>query len=265
MYDAVAEAITDSRAVEGEQPMADVSEASLGDESAPSDVTYPAENAPSGDSRTALRSHPLVSGMDYEASLDRAMDEVPDIGGDEERLQIPDATAQKDGAFTRFTNLGDIADTLNRQTDHLHRFVQRELGTSGKLGDGRGRYNGTFSGTEFDAAISAYVEEYVLCSECGLPDTRLVREDRTPMLRCDACGAFRPVTKRKSTGQQQQQRDAVEEGKTYTVEITGTGRKGDGVAEKGKYTIFVPGANKGDIVEIFIENISGNLAFARVA
>ena len=202
--------------------------------------------------------------MDYESSLDRAMENVPDIGGSDERLNIPNAQAQKGGAFTRFTNLGEIADTLSRETDHLHRFVQRELGTNGKLGDGRSRYNGSFSGQDFDAAIDAYVEEYVRCSECGLPDTRLVREDRTPMLRCDACGAFRPVTKRSSSAQQQQQREAVEEGQTYTVEITGTGRKGDGVAEKGNYTIFVPGASEGDVVDIYIKNISGNLAFARL-
>ncbi|WP_436344967.1 translation initiation factor IF-2 subunit beta [Natronorubrum sp. FCH18a] len=203
--------------------------------------------------------------MDYEASLDRAMDDVPDIGGDEQRLQIPDATIQKDGAFTRFTNLGEIADVLSREDEHLHRFIQREMGTSGKFEEGRGRYNGTFSEQDFNAAVEAYVDEYVLCSECGLPDTRLVREDRTPMLRCDACGAFRPVTKRSTSSQQQQQADAVEEGQTYTVEITGTGRKGDGVAEKGKYTIFVPGAEEGDVVEIYIKNISGNLAFSRLA
>ena len=202
--------------------------------------------------------------MDYESSLDRALEAVPDIKSAGERLQIPDAKAQEDGAFTRFANLGEIADTLNREAEHLHRFVQRELGTSGKFADGRGRYNGNFTGEEFDAAVASYVEEYVRCSECGLPDTRLVREDRTPMLRCDACGAFRPVTKRRAQRTQQQQ-EAVEEGETYEVEITGTGRKGDGVAEMGKYTIFVPGASEGDVVTIYIENISGNLAFARIA
>ncbi|NKE36364.1 translation initiation factor IF-2 subunit beta [Natronococcus sp. JC468] len=202
--------------------------------------------------------------MDYESSLGRAMDEVPDIGGDESRLEIPDPNAQKDGAFTRFTNLGDIADVLSREDEHLHRFIQRELGTSGKFDNGRARYNGSFSEQDFSAAVDAYVDEYVLCSECGLPDTRLVRENRTPMLRCDACGAFRPVTKRSASSQQQQQQDAVEEGQTYTVEITGTGRKGDGVAEKGNYTIFVPGAEEGDVVDIYIKNISGNLAFARL-
>lgn len=203
--------------------------------------------------------------MDYESSLDRAMENVPDIATSDERLDLPDPAAQRDGAFTRLTNLGEIADELSREPDHIHRFIQRDLGTSGKLADGRGRYSGNFDADAFGAAVDRYVEEYVTCSECGLPDTRLVRENRTPMLRCDACGAFRPVSKRRRPGAEQEQQEAVEEGKTYEVRITGTGRKGDGVAKRGKYTIFVPGAEKGDEVTVYIDNVSGNLAFARVA
>jgi translation initiation factor 2 subunit 2 len=191
------------------------------------------------------------------------MDALPERSTSGERLSVPDATAQPDGAFTRLTNLDKIADTLSREPDHVHSFVQRALGTAGKLEEGVGRYNGRFSGPDFDAALSDYMEEYVLCSECGLPDTRLVRENRTPMLRCDACGAFRPVAKRKRSSSTQ--RDQVKKGQTYTVEITGTGRKGDGVAERGKYTIFVPGAQEGEVVDIYIENVSGELAFARKA
>jgi translation initiation factor 2 subunit 2 len=203
--------------------------------------------------------------MEYEASLDRALAAVPDIGSGGDRLSVPDAAAQSDGAFTRFTNLDAVADALNRTTDHLHRFIQRSLATSGKLEEGVGRYNGSFTGRDFDAAVTDYTDEYVRCSECGLPDTRLVQEDRNTMLRCDACGAFRPVTKSKRPSRTQQSAEAVETGKTYTVEVTDTGRKGDGVAHRGEYTIFVPGASEGDVVEIYIENTSGNLAFARLA
>jgi translation initiation factor 2 subunit 2 len=202
--------------------------------------------------------------MDYEASLDRALDQVPDFTASEERLDVPEPSAQKDGAFTRLTNLGAIADALSRDPEHVHRAIQRELGTNGQYDTGRSRYNGSFSAEDFDAAIDKYVQEFVTCSQCGLPDTRLVMEDRTLMLRCDACGAFRPVTKRTSSNQQTQ-RPTLEEGETYTVEITGTGRKGDGVAERGKYTIFVPGASEGDVVDVYIDNISGTLAFSRLA
>ena len=202
--------------------------------------------------------------MDYEASLDRALEEVPDIAGSDERLSLPDPEVERDGAFTRLTNLGEMADELSREPDHLHRFIQRDLGTSGKFEEGRGRYSGRFSPDDFSTTVDRYVDEYVTCSECGLPDTRLVRENRTPMLRCDACGAFRPVSKRRRSAAGSAATEAIEEGKTYDVRITGTGRKGDGVAERGKYTIFVPGASEGDEVTVYIENISGNLAFSRV-
>jgi len=203
--------------------------------------------------------------MDYQASLDRAMEAVPDIESSGDRLSVPDASAQADGAFTRFTNLDAVADALARDVDHVHRFLQQTLATSGKLEDGVGRYNGSFQDGDFEAAIDDYTEEYVRCSECGLPDTRLVQEDRTMMLRCDACGAFRPVKKGRSSSRSQQQQDDVEEGQTYTVEVTDTGRKGDGVAHRGEYTIFVPGASEGDVVDIYIESTSGNLAFSRLA
>jgi translation initiation factor 2 subunit 2 len=202
--------------------------------------------------------------MDYESNLDRAIEDLPDLGGSDERLDIPEAEAQKDGAFTRLTNLSAIADALDRDPEHLHSSIQQELGTAGQYEDGRARYNGSFSSTELDAAVESYIAEYVTCSECGLPDTKLVTENRTQMLRCEACGAFRPVAKRRRTDDRTETPD-IEEGKTYEVEITGTGRKGDGVAERGKYTIFVPGAEEGDQVEIYINNVSGTLAFARLA
>ena len=202
--------------------------------------------------------------MEYEASLDRALDAVPDIGSAGDRLSVPDAVSQSDGAFTRFTNLDEVADALNRETDHVHRFVQQTLATSGKLSEGVGRYNGSFSERDFEGAIDDYTEEYVRCSECGLPDTRLVQENRNLMLRCDACGAFRPVSKSKRTSGTQQSEDDVEEGNSYTVKVTDTGREGDGGAHGGEYTSFVPGASGGDVVDIYIESTSGNLAFSRL-
>ena len=200
--------------------------------------------------------------MEYDDLLDRALDDLPEMGQHDERLSIPDPEGETDGAFTRLTNLPAIADALGRDPEHVHRSIQRELGTNGQFDGGQARYNGSFSVADFDAAIAAYVEEYVTCSECGLPDTRLTLEDGTQMLRCEACGAFRPVTKR--TGRKTQtNRATIEEGKTYEVKITGTGRKGDGIAEKGKYTIFVSGAREGQVVNAYIESISGTLAFAR--
>jgi len=159
----------------------------------------------------------------------------------------------------------DIETAIERvRTGEPYTFIQGEFGTNGQFDGSRARYNGSFSVAEFEAAIEEYAAEFVVCSECGLPDTILTREDGVDMLRCEACGAFRPVQKQ-SGSSSSSQAPTLEEGKTYELEITGTGRKGDGVAEKGTYTIFVPGTQEGQVVTAYIENISGDLAFARLA
>jgi len=212
----------------------------------------------------ALRRNRFLAPMDYEASLTRAYDALPEQARTEgNRLSIPDPAGETDGAFTRLTNIDEIADAVNRDTEHLHRAIQRALGTSGQFEGDRARYNGSFDAADFDAAVQSYVAEFVTCSECGLPDTVLKTEDGIEMLRCQACGAFRPVEKN-TTRTSNVTQDEIEEGKTYELQITGTGRKGDGVAERGSYTIFVPGAREGDVVRAVIEDTSGNLAFARL-
>ncbi|MFB6310797.1 MAG: translation initiation factor IF-2 subunit beta [Salinirussus sp.] len=200
--------------------------------------------------------------MEYETALDRAYDALPEQPtAAESRLSIPDPEGETDGAFTRLTNLPSIASALGREPEHVHRSIQKTLGTNGQFDGGQARYNGSFSVADLEGALDEYVAEYVSCSECGLPDTVLVTENGIDMLRCQACGAFRPVEKRPA-GSRQPNRAAIEEGQSYELSITGTGRKGDGVAEKGNFTIFVPGASEGETVRVRIENVDGTLAFA---
>jgi len=44
--------------------------------------------------------------------------------------------------------------------------------------------------------IRQYATEFVLCSECGKPDTKIVKEGQLASLRCLACGAKKPVKSR---------------------------------------------------------------------
>ncbi len=65
----------------------------------------------------------------------------------------------------------------------------RELGTAGSRSEGRISLNGTFSADDINAVIKKYVESFVMCRECHLPDTRLQKEGRRTFIRCEACGA----------------------------------------------------------------------------
>jgi 23S rRNA (uridine2552-2'-O)-methyltransferase len=54
----------------------------------------------------------------------------------------------------------------------------------------------------------------------------------------------------------------VSEGDRLTVEIEDEGREGDGIARIEGYTVFVPGAGRGDRVEIEIEDVKPRFGFA---
>jgi translation initiation factor 2 subunit 2 len=200
---------------------------------------------------------------DYEELLDRAIAKLPDIETTDARFVIPEPRTFSEGKATILDNFGNIADILNRDPDHLMKYLTRELGTAGKIEGSRAVFQGRFTRTQLADNIQAYVDEYVMCSECGRPDTQLVRVDRVLILKCSACGAHRPVKKRKIT--QTEVREAIEEGGIYEFRIDAVGSKGDGIAKVDRYTIFVPGASKGDVVKVKIKKISGNLAFSERA
>jgi translation initiation factor 2 subunit 2 len=197
---------------------------------------------------------------DYLASLDRALSRMPEKTASSARFTIPEARVLPEGKTTVLENFSVIVDALNRTPEHFFKFLVRELGTAGKIDGSRLIFQGKFTAKQISAQIEAYVEDYVMCSECGRPDTELVKSERVLMLKCAACGAIRSVKKRFVKPEAKE--DDFVEGKTYTVQITAVGAKGDGIAKKGNYTLFVKGAKQGDVVEVLVKKISGNLVFA---
>ncbi|PIN69771.1 hypothetical protein COV93_04095 [Candidatus Woesearchaeota archaeon CG11_big_fil_rev_8_21_14_0_20_43_8] len=48
----------------------------------------------------------------------------------------------------------------------------------------------------FNNKVRQYAEEYVLCSDCGKPDTKLIKEGDILYMKCQACGAKHYVKSR---------------------------------------------------------------------
>jgi len=128
--------------------------------------------------------------MDYDDMLDRGLEETPDIQGSSERFEVTDPDVRQEGNVSVFENFQQVRQDLGREEDHVMKFLQDELGTSGHIDEsGRARLTGEFSDRRIDEAIDEYTDEFVLCSECGLPDTKLEKEQGAIILRCEACGA----------------------------------------------------------------------------
>lgn len=204
----------------------------------------------------------LMADSDYRALLDRAREELPEELTEEARWDPPQVETQLEGSTTIITNYREILDRLNRESDHLFPYLLRELGTAGDADGDRAILQGNRRPRDIQEKLDAYVDKYVICSECRRPDTHLEKVERTQVLRCDACGAHSPLQAKKTT--QRTEDKGVGEGDRVKVQIVDTGRKGDGVAKRGDFTIFVTGAQEGEEVTAEIEKISGNIAFAHV-
>ena len=132
--------------------------------------------------------------MDYDDMLERGIEETPDVESSSGRFEVPEPEVRQEGHASVFENFQTICRKLDRDGSHLLGFLRDELGTSAHIDESnRARLTGEFDADRIHDAVDAYTERYVLCSECGLPDTKLDREQGAEILRCTACGAQSPA------------------------------------------------------------------------
>lgn len=199
--------------------------------------------------------------MNYEALLDKAYKELPDVLKEHSRFERPTADSMVQGKITIVKNLGDIAKAINRKPDLISKYLIKELGTAGTHDGQHLTVKGQFRQSQIQDRLDAFLDEFVLCSECKRPDTKILREDRINFLVCEACGARRSLGSIKATVKKDE-RKQLSIGDEITVEITGTGRKGDGVAKIGNYLVFVSGARMGQKVKARVTGIQNTMIFA---
>ncbi|MEM3851803.1 MAG: translation initiation factor IF-2 subunit beta [Methanomassiliicoccales archaeon] len=200
--------------------------------------------------------------LDYEKLLKRAKSAIPEAISTGERFQLPEPDLVVEGKGSVLRNFTDFAERLRREPEHLLQYLLRELGTPGTLEGRRVVFKSRVNTQQLMERIWDYTGTYVICSECGRPDTKLVREGRVSFIECEACGAKRPVIPRKTAAPQQSQR--VKEGAILEVDIDDVGSKGDGIAHLDNFIIYVQGAIRGSRVTIRVNKVAGTIAFATV-
>lgn len=127
--------------------------------------------------------------MKYEELLDKAYTQLPEIKVSTERFEIPKAQSLIQGNKTIISNFTKIAQTFRRESDHLQKYLLRELATPGNLDGPRLILNRKISSVLINQKIEQYAYDFVICKECGKPDTILKKEDRFTYVKCQACGA----------------------------------------------------------------------------
>lgn len=127
--------------------------------------------------------------FDYEKLLKTGQKEVPDSIKRSERFEIPKIKGHFQGNRTVTTNFFEIAQTLRREPEQMMKFLSKALAAQMEISGSQVIFGRKIKSQLINEKIEQYAKTYVLCRECGKPDTQLEREDRLLFIRCQACGA----------------------------------------------------------------------------
>lgn len=125
--------------------------------------------------------------------LNEAYKKIKKVESSSERFEIPRVEGHFEGKKTVITNFFQIASYIRRNPEHFQKFMLKELATSGQKEGERLVLNNKIPSEKINQKIGQYVKEFVLCRECGKPDTELTKEDRITFIHCLACGAKHSV------------------------------------------------------------------------
>lgn len=129
---------------------------------------------------------------DYGKLLDRGLAKIKG-SNPSGRFEMPEADVEAHGQRTIIRNFAHIADKFRRDTQHLLKFFQKELATSGSIENGQAVFLGNITGSLIARKLADYASEFVFCKACGQPDTKITAEDKSEVLVCWACGAKRQI------------------------------------------------------------------------
>ena len=125
----------------------------------------------------------------YEDLLERGKKALPETTQSKERFEVPKIRGHIQGNKTILSNFLQIAQHFGRKPEHLLKYVLKELAAPGEI-----KKQFVILGTKIPASrvnekIQQYAETFVICRECGKPDTKMIKEENVYFIKCQACGA----------------------------------------------------------------------------
>eukprot|EP01104_Vermistella_antarctica_P001740 TRINITY_DN1185_c0_g1_i1.p1 TRINITY_DN1185_c0_g1~~TRINITY_DN1185_c0_g1_i1.p1 ORF type:complete len:422 (-),score=136.35 TRINITY_DN1185_c0_g1_i1:263-1432(-) len=94
------------------------------------------------------------------------------------------------GIKTRLVNVQEVARSLKRPPTYPTKFFGCELGTVSRQVEKNNLFviNGSHDAATMSKLLDLFIEKYVLCSKCSLPETDLYVKNGEIFAKCNACG-----------------------------------------------------------------------------
>lgn len=131
--------------------------------------------------------------MEYEKMLKKAYEGLPEKSLTKERFELPEVDSIIQGNKTVIRNFEKIIKIINRDCSHISKFLSKETATAAVPQEDKLILKGKFSSEKLQRIFEDYLKRFVLCKECGKPDTKIKEYKGIKMLKCEACGALFPI------------------------------------------------------------------------
>ena len=132
--------------------------------------------------------------MKYEDMLKRGRELLPESVHAADRFEVPKVRGHVQGSRTILSNFNEISSILGRDSSHLLKFILKGLATPGEMkSNGFVVMGSKVAASRINEKIKQYARIFVICPECGKPDTKILKEKEVSFMKCQACGAKSPI------------------------------------------------------------------------
>ena len=111
-----------------------------------------------------------------------------DINDEFYRYKMPNIDIQHTKTKTIITNITDIIESIKRNEIYLQKYIGYELGARVLNKNYRFEINGKHDKNKIIDIVNSFIKLYVLCIECGLPETNISICKNKAYFDCRSCG-----------------------------------------------------------------------------
>lgn len=130
----------------------------------------------------------------YEEMLTRAYLSIPKKALSHERFEIPRADSMIQGNKTIVKGMNELIKTMRREKKHFLKYLMKETALPISEGNNQIIINGKVGAIQLNKLIENYFKQFIICHECKKPDTNITTQEGVQIIKCEACGAIKPVS-----------------------------------------------------------------------
>lgn len=95
------------------------------------------------------------------------------------------------GLYTIINNLENIAKTINTPEEILYKYIATSVGSN--YNDKKKSINGSHTQDKIQESIYNYINDFVICSNCSIPEIIFVLNNNILESKCSACGNINKI------------------------------------------------------------------------